>query len=149
MTVGSCELPCVHHSPLGCQSEDSQSSCPQAHPESQFLSLDAGNGQNSSPASPHSAEHWKQLQAQHPSLHLETRMNGLRAASCPSTHSSSKRQKPFLTPCSKPQTRPIKLLHRQVKNQLPWPLPFPVTGRVNIPGKGDKAGAATGGHQSQ
>lgn len=147
MTTGSCELPCVHRIPLGCREEEA------GHPAHRhilhpFLSLDAANGENSSPASPPCADHWKQLQAQHPSSHLEIRRNGLRAASFPSTNSRSKCQNSFLPPCCKPQTRPLKLLHRQVRNKPPLgPCPSLFTGRVNIhrqhSGEGDKAGAAS------
>lgn len=128
--------PVCSTSPWAARGKEARSPCSQAHSASQFLSLDAGNGQNSSPASLPCADHWKQLQAQHPSFHLEIRRNGLRAASFPSISSKSKCQKPFLTPCCKTQTSPIKLLHRQMRNKFPLPLPFPVqpffTGRVNI-----------------
>lgn len=133
------------------QNEGSQSSRSQAHSASQFLSLDAGNGQNSSPASPPYADHWKQLQAQHPSFHLEIRRNGLAAASFPSTNSRSKVPKTISNTLLQTSDQANKTFTQTSEEQTsPRPLLFPAhplfPGRVNIhrehSGEGDKADAA-------
>lgn len=110
------------------------------------------------PAQPPLPVQGKQLQAQHPPFHLEIRRNGLRAASFPSTSSRSKCQKPFLTPCCKTQTRPIKLLHRQVRNKLPLASALPCAPALHreseysqgaFQGKVTKQVQPAGGLQSQ